>query len=571
MSVGFESYLERLAALFARTQKVRVVVRGDRGPYTDLETLTIHLPATAEYLAPENRPVFEGFLDHEVGHVRAEVSFPDEQRFTVIGASLDALERHLLNVVEDVRTELEGAGLWPGVAINLEAAFRYVLREAEQRGGHDPLYLIATAFIGRARGFDDTVEWMPASVHEIVDRLADLIDRARSATCPRDSRDIAVEFAARLRALGVDKPEAGEPAPSQGGTGSGDGEAPGAEPSPGAMRLARSAVEQDAEQAETPMHGAKESIEREAKAAALADPGRYLPHPLAVADDFWGPPPDDMIEADAFEEARVAGGALVGGIATRLVAFVRAAMPVETFDLESGDLDTAALARLRLGDGRVFRDETPAPRTATAVTLLVDRSGSMAVEDKIGVARAAVWAAAEALERLRIPSEIVAFDTVYDRGVEIIGGECSAADHGLYTRFEPLRMLQIKGFDERWVAVRPRIGALVAGENNDDAAALLAAARRLLARPEPRRLLVVLSDGMPHHLGGFGKANPESMLAEHLRDAVKRCRRAGVRVGALGMLSPHVSKFFPAWECVDRVEQIPSKLLALLRRMIVGR
>jgi cobaltochelatase CobT len=71
-------------------------------------------------------------------------------------------------------------------------------------------------------------------------------------------------------------------------------------------------------------------------------------------------------------------------------------------------------------------------------------------------------------------------------------------------------------------------------KENLDGEALEWAARRLLARPERRRILILLGDGVPHDRA-IAATNGENYLRDHLQAVVQRLERhAGLELLAIG-------------------------------------
>jgi nitric oxide reductase activation protein len=160
-------------------------------------------------------------------------------------------------------------------------------------------------------------------------------------------------------------------------------------------------------------------------------------------------------------------------------------------------LDSTRLYRPSAGQPALFvrRDEREAPETA--VGLLLDRSGSMS--GLIGLASQAVLATALALDA-------------------IPGAACWAA---AFPGDRDDRVVPLKRFEERACRVAGRFD-LAAGGGTPLASALWRAGFELSRRPEPRRLLVVATDGLPNDVGAA-------------RDILGRCRAGGIEVIGLGI------------------------------------
>nr|MCU0922148.1 cobalt chelatase [Burkholderiaceae bacterium] len=105
-----------------------------------------------------------------------------------------------------------------------------------------------------------------------------------------------------------------------------------------------------------------------------------------------------------------------------------------------------------------------------------------------------------------------------------------------------------KDADTRWRGARAGIAALLKGDlfrEGLDGEAVDWAVARLQARPETRKLLVVVSDGCPMD-GATSLANDAYYLDNHLKQVLQRHERAAqVEICALGVgldLSPFYSR-----------------------------
>ena len=193
-------------------------------------------------------------------------------------------------------------------------------------------------------------------------------------------------------------------------------------------------------------------------------------------------------------------------------------------ELTSGKLDKRKLARLAMpvvpgSDSwrKVFRKRIPAKKLNTAITVLVDGSGSMSGE-KMQIAAASAAATVKALTGpLRIPTEVIGFSNCGRKNV----------------------MIPIKGFNE---VVHPDdinkalLGLPMSG--NSDAESIMWAADRLIKRKEKRRIMLVLSDGCP--ADGTGKMHPGDMLSW----AVETCRKRGLEMYGIGIMDNNVKRFY---------------------------
>jgi len=223
---------------------------------------------------------------------------------------------------------------------------------------------------------------------------------------------------------------------------------------------------------------------------------------------------------------------LVGRLASRLQRKLQARMAHGwLFDQEEGQLDTARLARI-LADPThplTWKRERDIPFRDTVVTLLIDNSGSMR-GDPIRIAALSTEILARTLERCQIRTEILGFTTrdwMGARPAKQWRAQGRRSDPG---RLNELRHIIYKSADTPWRRARKNLGLLLRKDllkENIDGEALLWASGRLLARPERRRILMVISDGCPLDHATLD-ANPPDFLECHLREVIAHIQTRGV-------------------------------------------
>jgi cobaltochelatase CobT len=193
------------------------------------------------------------------------------------------------------------------------------------------------------------------------------------------------------------------------------------------------------------------------------------------------------------------------------------------FDLDEGILDTARLARIvtnptyplsyKLEKETNFRD--------TVVTLLLDNSGSMRGRP-ISVAAMSADILARTLERCAVKVEILGFTTRAWKGGRAREKWLADGKPGSPGRLNELRHIVYKSADTPWRRARKNLGLMLREgllKENIDGEALLWAHNRLIARPEQRRILMVISDGAPVDDSTLS-VNSGNYLDRHLRDVI---------------------------------------------------
>ena len=209
------------------------------------------------------------------------------------------------------------------------------------------------------------------------------------------------------------------------------------------------------------------------------------------------------------------------------------------FDLEEGQLDPARLVRVVIDPFQPlsFKQEKDTNFRDTVVTLLLDNSGSMRGRP-ITVAATCADILARTLERCGVKVEILGFTTRAWKGGQsreawLAGGKPAAPG-----RLNDLRHIIYKSADAPWRRARRNLGLMMREgllKENIDGEALDWAHKRLLARPEQRRILMVISDGAPVDDSTLS-VNPGNYLERHLRWMIEEIEtRSPVELLAIGI------------------------------------
>ncbi len=273
------------------------------------------------------------------------------------------------------------------------------------------------------------------------------------------------------------------------------------------------------------------------------------------------------LEAD-FRSVR----SLVARLAKRLMRVLMARQTRQwRFDLEDGWLDASRLPAFvaSRGSAHPFKQEFESPFPSTVVTLLIDHSGSMKGRP-MKIAALTVEIFARVLERCGVRCEVLGFTTR-----DWDGGEPGRqwADAGYPPdpgRLNALEHIVIKAADVPWRRARPALGLFLRDEmlkENIDGEALAWAHRRLLARPEQRRILVVVSDGAPMDEATCA-ANGFDYLDGHLAAVVQYIeRRSPVKLAAIG-IGHDVSQFYRNATRIARIDDLGPALTSTLMALL---
>ncbi|PCI41293.1 MAG: cobaltochelatase subunit CobT [Rhodospirillaceae bacterium] len=194
------------------------------------------------------------------------------------------------------------------------------------------------------------------------------------------------------------------------------------------------------------------------------------------------------------------------------------------FDLEEGILDAARLARV-VTDPMLplsFKQEKDTDFKDTVVTMLIDNSGSMRGRP-ITIAAVGADVLVRTLERCGVKVEILGFTTRTWKGGKSREAWVEKDKPENPGRLNDLRHIIYKSAEAPWRRARKNLGLMLKEgilKENIDGEALLWAHNRLLARPEQRRILMVISDGAPVDDATLSQ-NAGNYLERHLRDVIE--------------------------------------------------
>lgn len=241
-------------------------------------------------------------------------------------------------------------------------------------------------------------------------------------------------------------------------------------------------------------------------------------------------------------------------------------------DQEAGQLDPSRLARLVADSSqtRVFRIDSEGRFKHTAVTLLLDNSGSMRGRP-ILIAALTADILARTLERCAIPVEVLGFTTTDWAGGAPARDWEQAGRPPHPGRLNALRHIVYKPMATPWRRARLGLGVMLKDgllKENIDGEALAWASQRLLQRTESRRILVVVSDGAPMDRSTLN-SNPAAMLDQHLHDVVAWIeQRTDLELCAFG-IGHDVRRHYRRAVKLDHVEHLGPALIGALTQWLI--
>jgi cobaltochelatase CobT len=260
------------------------------------------------------------------------------------------------------------------------------------------------------------------------------------------------------------------------------------------------------------------------------------------------------------------------GIVTRLANRLQRRLMAQQnrswdFDQEEGLLDAARLARVVVSPGHSlsYKVERDVDFKDTIVTLLIDNSGSMRGRP-ISIAAISADILARTLERCGVKTEILGFTTRAWKGGQ--SREAWLADGKPQNpgRLNDLRHIIYKKADQPWRRARRNLGLMMREgllKENIDGEALLWAHDRLIARPEDRRIMMVISDGAPVDDSTLS-VNSAGYLEQHLRKVIGWIeKQSPVQLVAIG-IGHDVTRYYRRAVTIMDVEQLGGTIIEQL-------
>jgi len=570
-SVVVNSLVEQVSAAalraLGRNHEMHVILRGKR---LRVNGSTVSLPAPGNEAPREPYSLFRGRLD-----ALALRSGHSDARLHESRTPTGKMAGELFSMLEQCRVEAVGSRHMAGVTENIRALQDWRLRDSGIHGLPESLsdnrieavVLVARYRLGAplSRAASEALEqgypdWMKPHVIERIEALV---------TVRHDQAAFADRAAGLIRALQL---STGEPKFRRDESGRLDhtnedrstrriraDDVPRWDPTRGDLvRKKRQVVEKSLSPNEAGVPARYRILTTEfdevVDAGDLCDPGRLAQLRQQL---------DANIPGELYAVTRQAH---------RLQRYLMARQTREwQFDLEEGLLDASRLTRVIVNplESLAYKQETKTRFIDTAVTLLIDNSGSMRGEP-ITMAAACAEILGKTLERCGVNSEILGFTTRRWRGGRARNAWLESGRPAQPGRLNELRHIIYKPAEAPWRRARKNLGLMLSEEllkENIDGEALLWAHQRLLARPEPRRILMVISDGAPVDDATMA-ANDNEYLERHLHTVIGWIEaRSPVQLLAIG-IGHDVTRYYSRAIELQRPEDLGgtmiSRLLAVL-------
>jgi cobaltochelatase CobT len=240
------------------------------------------------------------------------------------------------------------------------------------------------------------------------------------------------------------------------------------------------------------------------------------------------------------------------------------------FDLDEGILDAARLARV-IANPTVpltFKQEKEMPFRDTVVTLLLDNSGSMRGRP-IAIAAMTADIIARTLERCGVKVEILGFTTRAWKGGKSRELWLASGRPNHPGRLNDIRHIIYKAADAPMRRTRRNLGLMLKEgllKENIDGEALVWAHNRLAARPEGRKILMVISDGAPVDDSTLS-VNPSNLLELDLRNVITWIEeRSDIEITAIG-IGHDVTRYYKQALTISDADELARALTRELAKL----
>ncbi len=494
----------------------------------------------------------------------------------------------IYEALEQARIEALGARVMDGVGDNLHAAQD---ARARRRGYHRddlaqndaPLaeaigVLAREVFNGRpapkgAKGLmaawrDYILEMGGAELDKLSDNLAD------QAAFSQAAQDLlrAFDMGDDLANIDQDAPEDDEARDDE-DQNPNNVKDDGQEQDPGAARLAKADTQDDDE--ETDLVDGDDVEAEGSEGNQVPDPSERpanlsnMPAPYHVFTTAHDEviKAEDLCELDELERLRtyLDGhmknlSSVIARLANRLQRRLMAQQQRSwSFDLEEGLLDTARLTRVITDPMQPlsFKVEKQTEFRDTVVSILLDNSGSMRGRP-IMMAAVCADVLARTLERCAVKCEILGFTTRAWKGGTSFQDWLAADKPANPGRLNDLRHIIYKSADMPWRRAKNNLGLMMREgllKENIDGEALEWAYGRLMARPEQRRILMVISDGAPVD-DATQSRNKSGILEQHLHTVIDKIEnRSEVELIAIG-INHDVTRWYSRAVTITDIEEL---------------
>lgn len=587
----FVHEMQQTSDIFGRQQGISVTFSGDQA-YTDGKRINLPTLNLAGKMTNEQVQIFRGFVDHEAGHIRHS-DMPriiDFYKRCVNNDKEDLKDLH--NFIEDVwmenRVSQEYIGSYKNLKTQNESLKKKELKSMEGVP-KEILEEITPSSAGGAIKASNPMYFKEDSIfEEMRDKLNPKFKEwgemwAEQAKNCKDSEE-CISLAKSIYKLLKEDPELensepedfdpksgeGEPEGEPGdvtegeageGTGWGEGKAKGkGKPEDGPVTPADLVEAQMDEGGIGEMNGDLTG-DTYLVMTTSGDISYKRGKPMPSRGNSWI---QDVVDSTDLSEYTKVKSHIASNVSVMSSKLRRALLSKQQrdwdFGRQDGRLDTKRLVQAYQRVPTVYKQRTDREEADTAISILVDLSGSMG-GTKSKVARDCAVAISECLEGSNMSFRVSGFSN-----------NSMPEDYvsGRYHREERLDHSIYKDYEGAYRVCKASISQLnnCVGGNNSDYDFVAEELATLRRRPESRKVLFVLSDGHPACSGS-------SSSVEHCRlikNMVQQAHRVeGIESVGIGIMSDAVERIYPNSVVVNDISELSGSAFGELSRILVGK
>lgn len=211
---------------------------------------------------------------------------------------------------------------------------------------------------------------------------------------------------------------------------------------------------------------------------------------------------------------------------------------------ESGRLDRKALTRFACGSTAVFSRRQAVEAERSAVSVLIDCSGSMSDGGAINTAESVVIQLARILDKANVEFSVTGFHGNKSNVSSIATG---ANSDELYARYEAPTLIPFKQWNEPLVKCAAKLGSIHrwADSSTPDYSSISLTVDELSKRSEQRKVLFLITDA-------------DGYNTEHMKYLQRVADKLGVKIVAIGIGSTDVKLCFRSSDDVKNVNDLAS-------------
>lgn len=606
----FEQACSASARTFGKKHDISVVFAGSEAK---TDGSTIFLPALPQdkILTEEQVSVGRGYVDHEAGHIK----HTDNDLYAkAVKEAMLCEDKYLppfMNALEDVRIERIITDEYSGSKRNLEATAKSVNRSYKKIYDKDntiaddsrKVGAVAITWEGRRRlGYnsnnEECLDTLPDELRKQVENWVDMVDGMSST---KDMITAAISVADMVRKHngeeemkevltnaifgdGSKKEEkqkngqaasAGDPNFQQGGHGY-NKSSPTVEPIDPSLDI-ESVLLDDKEKIS---RNDDEKYNEHAPFRVLTSASDKFHHSSDSQNKYrdwkgndWSFGYSYLNDPKGSQKYKATISKMSSSLGVMRRKLERALMATQLRGWDSGHevgrLDTKRLVSGYKGYPNVYKIKESIKEIDTAVTILVDHSGSMH-GDKMRLAMQACIALTESVYKTGCKLEVLGFST-HSGYLTEQEENMDIQDNNAYGRREPTDMFIYKSFGDRIQEARKSLGNMLrtaanVGGCNADGCSVLQALRRLLPQKEQRKVLLVLSDGYPASQCDLGRKAEH----KHLRNVIEYGVNKGVDIIGIGIASDAVKKFYPDHSVIREFDDLPKQVMDKIAKRLLG-